>query len=166
MSSNSIGGAADFSPGRIESMENQTIAITIESRIENVSLAGMVIGTLCAAAKLAEMDAYLVEVAVVEAVTNSIQHAYGNEPDHHVKIVFSLDIDGITIKVCDRGTPLDPQTLEQKKVSFLEVNTDDINSIPEGGRGLAIINEVMDRVEYKSDQEKNCMTMRKIIEIR
>lgn len=144
-------------------MEHQTIAITIESRIENVSLSGMVIKTLCSAAKLSEMDAFMVEISAVEAVTNSIQHAYANEPGHDVEIVFSLDAGGITIKVCDRGTPLDPQTLEQEKVSSLEVNPDDIDSIPEGGRGLAIINEVMDCVEYRSDQGKNCMIMKKNI---
>lgn len=144
-------------------MENQTIVISIESRLENISLAGMVIGTLCTAATLSDMDAYLVEVSVVEAVTNSIQHAYGNEPAYFVEIVFSLDTGGITIEVCDNGTPLDPQMLERKKIALLEVNTDDINSIPEGGRGLAIINEVMDRVEYKSDQKKNRMVMRKRI---
>lgn len=145
-------------------MEYQTIAITIESRIENISLAGMVIKTLCSAAKLSEMDAYMVEVSAVEAVTNSIQHAYANEPGHDVQIVFSLDAGGITIKICDRGIPLDPQILEQKKVSSLEVNPDDIEGIPEGGRGLAIINEVMDRVAYTSDQGKNCMIMEKRIE--
>lgn len=144
-------------------MENQTIAISIESRLENICLAGVVIGTLCKTAALSEMDAYLVELSVVEAVTNSIQHAYGNESAHSVDIVFSLDAGGITIEVCDNGTPLDPQTLEQKKNALLEVNTDDINSIPEGGRGLAIINEVMDHVEYKSDQKKNRMIMRKMI---
>ncbi len=69
-------------------MEHQTIAITIESRIENVSLAGMVIKTLCLAAKLSEMDVFMVEVAAVEAVTNSIQHAYANKPGHDVEIVF------------------------------------------------------------------------------
>ncbi len=51
-------------------------------------------------------------------------------------------------------------------MSSLDVNPDDIDSIPEGGRGLAIINEVMDRVEYKSGQGKNCMIMEKRIESR
>ena len=148
----------------MDSMENQTITITIESRIEKVSLAGMVAQTVCKFAGFSEMDAYLVELSVVEAVTNSIQHAYKNDPGHAVQVLFSLDEGGITINVCDKGIPLDVKALEEKTISSLEVNADDIDSIPEGGRGLAIIKEVMDCVEYKSDQGNNCMMMRKEIE--
>jgi len=147
-------------------MEYQKITITIESRIENVSLVGMVIGKLCSSIPLSKMDAYLIEVCAVEAVTNSIIHAYGNAPDNHVEIVFSFDTAGITLEVCDTGTSMDPKILDEIKASSLEVSPDDIASISEGGRGLMIIKEVMDFVEYKNEKGKNRMTMRKQIDCR
>ena len=118
-------------------MEYQKITITIESRIENVSLVGMVIGKLCSSIPLSKMDAYLIEVCAVEAVTNSIIHAYGNAPDNHVEIVFSFDTAGITLEVCDTGTSMDPKILDEIKASSLEVSPDDIASIiRRGGEAL------------------------------
>ena len=93
------------------------------------------------------------ELCVVEAVNNAIEHAYGNEQGHEVEIVISLFVDQIIFKVCDTGKAIDSKHIPEKK-----------SGLHERGRGLEIINEVMDDVTYETSDGKNMLTMRKRFE--
>jgi len=57
----------------------------------------------------------------------------------------------------DTGKPMQGNLLEQKDISSLEFEPDDLDSIPEGGRGLAIVKEIMDSMDCKTEDGKNCL---------
>ncbi len=142
-------------------MDFKRIKLIIESKLENVPLIGITINKLSSLIFLSDIESYKIELCVVEAVTNSIKHAYGNEAGQDVEVVFTLYADRLTIDVCDTGKPLDQNIMNKKNVSSLDVDLDDIANLPEGGRGIAIIKEIMDTVSYKSEKRKNVLTMAK-----
>ena len=142
-------------------MDFKRIKLIIESKLENVPLIGITINKLSSLIFLSDIESYKIELCVVEAVTNSIKHAYGKEAGQDVEVVFTLYADRLTIDVCDTGKPLDQNIMNKKNVSSLDVNLDDIANLPEGGRGIAIIKEIMDTVSYKSEKRKNVLTMAK-----
>ncbi len=144
-------------------MCDKKIKLIIESKLDNVSLIGMAVNKLCSSVPLSDIESYQIELCIVEAVTNSIIHAYEKEAGHDVEVVFTLDKSRLTFDVYDTGKPLSKKIISEKSCSTLEVDPDDLAGLAEGGRGLAIINEVMDQVEYRTEKGKNCFTMTKKI---
>lgn len=141
------------------------IQFVIPSRVEDVRLIGLSVNKLCSSHGLSEMDAFGIELCVVEAVTNAIEHAYHCEPDHQVKVIFSLHQERVEIEVRDDGTLMDPKILEDAGYSNLDVDPEDLGMLSVRGRGLSIIKEIMDSVFYQRDSGENCLTMIKKLSI-
>ncbi len=142
-------------------MKPKEIKLIIDSKLEDVALVGREVNKLCSAAGCPLLEASDVELCVVEAVTNSIEHAYKLKAGHKVEVAFAIYSDELIVGVCDTGEPMDPKLLEEKGPSSFLFDPDNLESIPEGGRGLAIIKEIMDSVNYTSKEGKNCFTMKK-----
>lgn len=140
------------------------IRFIIDSDLENVAMVGISINRLCSLIPLSEINAYQIELCAVEAINNSIIHSYDAALLHKVEITFGFDNDNIVIKVYDTGKSLDKDIIDKADLSQLE-NGEDINSISENGRGLALIKEVMDKVDYCTKDGKNCLTMIKLLPI-
>ena len=140
-------------------MDAKKNKFTIESELKNVPLIGMSISRLCSMINLSDIETYWIELCAVEAVTNSIKHAYGLESGHEVEVIFTIDKNTLTLEICDTGTALNPRLLEEKAEFPLKLNVRDVEDIPESGRGLAIIREFMDDVKYASVKGRNCLTM-------
>jgi len=84
-----------------------------------------------------------VVLAVDEALTNVIRHAYGGESGHRIGVhVYSLDDaqwgPGLEVCIRDYGKQVDPGTIRSR----------DLNDLRPGGLGVHIIQSVMDSVEY------------------
>jgi serine/threonine-protein kinase RsbW len=130
------------------------VKLIIDSVLGHASLVAEAVKGMCSVADLSPEDASLLSLCVFEAVTNSIRHAYNDEPDHQIEVVFSLDQDQIRIEVSDNGDPM-----EQPEEPDLDFDPGDIRNLPEGGMGLHIIYETMDQVAYESSDRKNTLTM-------
>jgi serine/threonine-protein kinase RsbW len=63
----------------------------------------------------------------------------------------------------DTGKSMDPGLLEEKKEFALAFDPKNIDSIPDSGRGLAIIQGFMDTVRYHVRENGNYLTMIKKI---
>jgi serine/threonine-protein kinase RsbW len=141
-------------------MEHKEIRLVIDSDLKNVSLVGRAINELCALISRSRISPYEIELCVVEAVNNCIEHAYGKEKGHEVEIRFSLGHDRLVVDIYDTGKAMDPRLLEQADISVLEIEHDHVDAIAEQGRGLSIIKEIMDSVVYERKNGKNrlCLT--------
>jgi len=137
------------------------IKFIIDSDLENVPLIGMAINKLCSLIPFSEGMAFQVELCIVEAVTNCIRHAYKYDSAQKVEVVFTLSPEELVLDIRDIGIPLEMEVLEQADIRSLECDPEDLENISEGGRGLAIIKEVMDSVAYNSEKGMNCLTMKK-----
>ena len=153
--------SATLNPRQVKKIKR--ITLSIESRYHNVPLVSAAVHKLCSLIPFGDKDTYATELCVTEAVVNSIKHAYQDEPDHTVTVVFSLLVNKLVIEVQDTGKSMDPALLEVKRDTALNFDTMDTDNIPESGRGLAIIQSYMDEVHYRVEEYGNCLTMEKRI---
>ncbi len=144
------------------------IKLVIESDLQQVSLIDMLMNVLCSLGSLSNEECYQVRLCVVEAVNNAIQHAYNHEKCHSVEIDFSVDSKNMIISVLDTGKPMPKGMLEIKAGLFEKLDREkpDQFSIPENGRGLALMLEMMDQVKYSSKDGKNTLTLIKKLQYR
>jgi serine/threonine-protein kinase RsbW len=135
------------------------ITFCIESDMKKVSLVGQLIQHICKLSRFTEDDSARVELAVVEAVNNVIEHAYKMESNHTVEVICKLLEDKISVDICDVGHSLNSKSLttpaEDKEIPVITEN------LPDGGWGLKLIKSIMDEVAYSSNNGVNCMTLTK-----
>ncbi len=139
------------------------VKLIIESDLNDVPLVGIAVNRFCVYADFSETDAFNVELCVIEAVTNSIKHAYGGESGQEVVVTFTLSDAEAVFEICDKGTPMDPGRLKRADLSASHIEKLNIDSVADCGRGLGIMKEIMDRVEYRSEKDRNCLVLKKDI---
>lgn len=105
-------------------------------------------------------DVNHLELAIDEAVTNIVEHSYGDDgANKSIDIV--IDEDGHTFKVTviDEGPPFNPLQID------LPNPADNLDARPEqgGGWGVFFIKKLMDKVEYEFAANKNHLIMVKHI---
>jgi len=91
----------------------------------------------------AEGNEFEVEVALLEALANAVRHGCQNDPSKSIEVCVACEIDrGMLIIVRDPGTGFDPCEIPNPVQGE--------NVFSDHGRGIFLINELMDDVEYKS----------------
>lgn len=89
------------------------------------------------------------KIAVSEAVTNAVKHAYSEDQTGDISVGFAVFNDKVEIIVADNGQSFD---YEQIKTELGPYNEDDnINYLREGGLGLFLIETLMDKVTFKKE---------------
>jgi serine/threonine-protein kinase RsbW len=133
------------------------IQLEIDSDLGNVALIALSVNRICLHAGLDEVHAGMVELAIAEAVTNSIEHGYRGEPGNPISVAISAYPDRIEFDIVDQGTGLPPDAVHRLRdgVPEIEFDLDNLDAIPENGRGLQIIHDVMDGIEYVQDSTGN-----------
>ncbi len=105
-------------------------------------------------AGLDDKEVYAVQLAVDEAATNVIEHAYRDIPGGQVEITCSQRTDGLAIILHDYGRPFDPKQVRKPNLSA-QLSKRNI-----GGLGLYMIHNLMDDVDYQSQPETgNVLTL-------
>ncbi|HEX7065521.1 MAG TPA: anti-sigma B factor RsbW [Bacillales bacterium] len=90
-----------------------------------------------------------IKVAVSEACTNAVDHAYKNQEEGKVTIGFGVYEDRLEIMVVDRGKSFDFETVRNNVGPFEgDVFVEQLN---EGGLGLFLIETLMDKVEISGE---------------
>src|SRR5262245_2666107 len=82
------------------------------------------------------------DLAVTEAATNSIRHAYRGEPGRPIEMVFESDGDRVCVGLFHEGEEFDPG--EAPPPAF--------DGSREGGFGLYLIQQAVDEVRYFRDE--------------
>lgn len=124
--------AAKIFPGRFDSLA--AIADYIKREAES--------------AGLNDTDTYSVQLAVDEACTNIVEHAYGGEDLGDIKINCKAGSDGLEIIIHDDGKQFDPDSLPEPNIGA------PLEEIGTRGAGVFLMRKLMDEVhfEFKSDK--------------
>lgn len=92
-------------------------------------------------------DVYAVQMAVDEACSNIIEHAYGGECQDKIECTCLLDAQTLTIQIIDCGERFNP----------LEIPEPDLDASLEereaGGLGLFFMRKLMDEVNFTFNQD-------------
>ena len=91
---------------------------------------------------LDEENTWLLELAVTEAASNIIRHAYNGKPDQRILIEVNTSEEGIDVKLHHWGNSFNPESVEKPALDGSE----------DGGFGVYIIENCMDRVTYHKNE--------------
>ena len=105
---------------------------------------------LCGEAGLSDLAAFELTCAIVEAVNNCVEHAYGGETGHPISLLWLRQRDGITVEIRDRGRPMPSPPPE----SPVAAETD-----AESGRGWHLIRQWTDTATYTRERNENVLTL-------
>ena len=83
-----------------------------------------------------------IALAVDEATTNVLQHAYQGEPDHVIEVHFDPEGDSLDVVIYHDGEPLETVPVPEFDLDKL------VAERRTGGLGLTIMRQMMDKVEH------------------
>ena len=132
----------ELDSGPMASRENGdgVVALAIPARAEYIVLCRLALTGLARTRALeAEVVADL-KLALTEACSNSVRHAYDEGRDGVVQVFYRLRDDRMEVEVADDGAGFDPEVLERAQ-----------QDLDEGGLGIAIIRAVTDELDIGSN---------------
>ena len=130
------------------------VTLTFPGRFDSLEKISEFVQQVARSASLNERDVYAVQLAVDEACTNIIEHAYHGEGVGD--IVCSCDVlrDGIKVVLLDRASPFQPEAVPEPAL-----NTP-LEEVKSRGLGLFLMRKMMDDVKFEvSRQGGNRLTM-------
>jgi serine/threonine-protein kinase RsbW len=82
-----------------------------------------------------------IQLAIREACTNVIRHAYQDRPVGALRLRLDLFEGGVSIEIEDEGKPMPAGKFEGAEMP-------EVKDLAEGGYGLSLIYQLMDHVQY------------------
>lgn len=122
----------------MKSAATSVVSLRIPAKAEYVVLVRLALaGVLRTRVIDSEVVADL-KLALTEACSNSVRHAYADGREGTVEIRYELNGDGLRVEVIDEGGGFDPALLRA-----------DPRDLDEGGLGIAIIRAVTDELDIR-----------------
>ena len=140
----------------VSRLKEQHLKLCIDSKLESVAFMGAMVRAVASDMGFDDRSCFHVELAVIEAVNNAIDHAYRFRPEQQIIVLLNVREREIEFEVQDWGIPMPSGTLENALPSTMNGT-----NLSEGGRGLAIIQQIMDRVAYERRDGQNILRMTK-----
>jgi serine/threonine-protein kinase RsbW len=120
----------------VSSERGGVVALTIPARPEYVALCRLALTGIARTRALAPELVADLKLALTEACSNSVRHAYEEGREGVVDVRYDLGDDRISVEVTDDGSGFDPAVLKRAQ-----------EELDEGGLGIAIIRAVTDELE-------------------
>jgi serine/threonine-protein kinase RsbW len=118
--------------------DTRTVRLSIPARAEYITLGRLALTALARLHDLSDEVVGDLKLALTEACTNSVRHAY-EDGQGAVEIVYELQPGRLAVEVRDEGPGFTPPTRE--------LGQGDDEELSEGGLGIAIIRALTDEFE-------------------
>jgi serine/threonine-protein kinase RsbW len=113
------------------------VRLTIPAKPEYITLSRLALSGLSRVRALPDDTLADLKLALTEACSNSVRHAY-DHGEGHVDISFELLDDRLIVEVADDGSGFEPDDAGKNG---------DESELSEGGLGIAIIRSIADEIE-------------------
>ncbi len=122
--------------------------LTVTGYFSNLAQIADFVNQAAIQAGLDDKASYAVQMAVDEACSNIIEHAYSGEGKGKIQLNCQIQAEGLQVTILDQGTPFDPEQVPEldTKAPLAERSR--------RGMGKFFIHKLMDRVEYKFNTDK------------
>ncbi|MEN1970541.1 anti-sigma B factor RsbW [Lentibacillus sp. N15] len=125
------------------------IEMKVPAKPEYVGVIRLSISGLASRMGFSYEDIEDLKVAISEAITNAVTHAYDQEEEGEVTIGFGVYANRLEIMVADHGGSFDLGAIKDTIGPYEP--TESIETLREGGFGLFLIEALMDKVEINND---------------
>ncbi len=133
--------------------------LLLPAQFESLDVARQFVAKLAEEYGLGPSAIYAVQMAVDEAVTNIIEHAYGGECQEKIECTCQITGEGLVITLRDCGKPFKPEEIPDPDL------TSDLEDRQVGGLGLYFMHQLMDEVDFSFDtspERKHCNILRMV----
>lgn len=120
-----------------------TFKLIVPGNFNNLARIADFIDQAAAQTGLNDKAGYAIKMAVDEACTNIIEHAYGGEGRGEIELTCRIKENGLQVIITDQGLPFDPN-----QVTLLDPQTP-LNQRQRRGMGMFFIYNLVDEVDYK-----------------
>jgi serine/threonine-protein kinase RsbW len=117
--------------------DHSAVRLTIPAKAEYITLCRLALTGLSRLHRLSDETLADLKLALTEACSNSVRHAYSGGAQGAIEILYELRPDRLAIEVADDGEGFDATQAE----------AGDGEAIAEGGLGIAIIRSIADEFE-------------------
>ena len=129
-------------------------SLTVPARFTELAHIAEFIAQAGREAGLDERTTFHVQMAVDEACSNIIEHAYGGESDEPITVSWHCEGEKFIVTIRDWGKPFDPSAVPEPRLDV------PLEELPVGGLGLYIMRKLMDEVTFHFDDvEGNILRM-------
>jgi serine/threonine-protein kinase RsbW len=115
----------------------RAVRLTIPAKAEYITLVRLALSGLSQLRPLSEETLGDLKLAVTEACSNSVRHAYQDGREGAVEVVYELHPDRLVVEVSDDG----------EGFTVADQAAAGAGALTEGGLGIAIIRELADELE-------------------
>ncbi len=123
-------------------------------RFESLPQISEFVSRAARSAGLNEKAVYAVQLAVDEACSNIIDHAYGGEDRGSMECSVVVDDHGLTVILRDNGDPFDPQNVPSPQVNI------PLEDLKQRGVGVFLMRKMVDELHYEySPEGGNTLTL-------
>ena len=129
----------------------RTVRLTIPAKAEYITLGRLALTGLARLRPLPEETLGDLKLALTEACSNSVRHAYHDGREGLVEIVYEIHPDRLVVEVADEGEGFVPAAADGN----LEVS-----EVGEGGLGIAIIRALTDEFELGEREDRHGSRLR------
>ncbi|WP_181350145.1 anti-sigma B factor RsbW [Thalassobacillus sp. CUG 92003] len=124
------------------------IEIKVPAKAEYVGVVRLSISGIANRMGFTYEDIEDLKVAISEALTNGVKHAYSESEGGEITIGFGVYEDRLEVMVADHGGSFDLGEVKRDIGPYQQ--DDEIEDLREGGFGLFLIDALMDKVEISS----------------
>jgi len=122
----------------------QARRLTVPGRFEYLAQIAEFVTQTAREAGLTDDDVFHVEMAVDEACSNVIEHAYADKAGEIELSCAVPEYGRLEIVIHDHGDPFDPESVPEPRVG----DSAGLDSMQEGGLGLYFMRKLMDEVRF------------------
>jgi len=120
----------------------QLHSLIVQAYYANLDILRDYIGRIAENCGMSAKDIYGVQLAVDEACTNIIEHAYGGECDKSIELYCEVTPEALIIRLHDHGEPFNPLEVAQPNFEA------PIEERDNGGLGLYLMRRLMDEIHF------------------
>ncbi|MCA0756023.1 anti-sigma B factor RsbW [Paenibacillus sp. N4] len=128
---------------------NPTVSLTVPAQAEYVDIVRLTLFGVADKAGFSYEEIEDMKVAVTEACTNVVLHAYGNGRSGVIDIRFEVEEEGLSIRIKDEGNSF---RYEHADIQHASLHGKELDDITAGGLGIYLMHALMDRVEVMTEK--------------
>ena len=129
-------------------------SVRLPSQTDNLELIRTFVAGVARKVGLHDEDINKIELAVDEACTNVVEHAYKDKENENIDVAIQIDYQKFTVIVTDKGQQFSPNDIQMPDMEQY------LAELRVGGLGIYLMKTLMDEVQYHTDEEgKNSVKM-------
>jgi serine/threonine-protein kinase RsbW len=133
------------SPNKATKKQTRSFHIKLPAHTENLDIIRKFAAGIAENIGFPEEEVYKIELAVDEACSNVVKHAYmtNSKEEHIINILVHEKKDHIEIIISDKGKGFDPKKIKKPELEEY------MKKMKRGGLGIYLIRELMDKVSFR-----------------